>query len=76
MLRYVTYEIEKGNHDDELCGFLIELGAEAVTSSTYKIDTSIDLKKFCAILKNFTSSGDQVSVIYQIEDTILHKTIR
>lgn len=74
--RYISYDIDKENDYEELYDFLEVEGAQKLSESFYKIESSLELKEFCNKLKRLTNDGDIVIVIFNSKEGIKHKYIR
>jgi hypothetical protein len=71
-VRYVSYDIQKGNDYEDLRAFIKKHKGEAITKSLYRFDTEVSLQAFRSELGEASDGDDSVVLIIRTKDGIAH----
>jgi hypothetical protein len=71
-IRYVSYDIRKGNDYDELRAFIKKYRGKAITESLYRFKTDVELDTFRAELGDAVQGDESVYILIRTKDGIAH----
>lgn len=71
-VRYLSYDLEKGNDYEDLCAFIKKHKGTAITKSLYRFDTDMPLDDFRSKLGEASGGDESVVLIIRTKHGIAH----
>lgn len=76
MKRYITYDISNEESYNKLYEYFEKTKAKMISKSTYLINDNIDWKSFKDKIRELTTEGDSISIIFNSVNGISDVKIR